>query len=28
VLVNGQVIWEDGHHTGALPGKVLKSTDY
>jgi N-acyl-D-amino-acid deacylase len=25
VLVNGQVLYRDGRHTGALPGKVLRS---
>ncbi|HHY93594.1 MAG TPA: D-aminoacylase [Firmicutes bacterium] len=24
VLVNGQVVAEDGHHTGALPGRILR----
>ncbi len=26
-VVNGQVTVEDGHHTGALPGRTLRSTD-
>jgi N-acyl-D-aspartate/D-glutamate deacylase len=25
VIVNGQVLYRDGHHTGALPGKVLRA---
>jgi N-acyl-D-aspartate/D-glutamate deacylase len=25
VMVNGEIIVEDGEHTGALPGKVLRS---
>src|SRR5437867_4778249 len=24
-IVNGQVLYEDGHHTGALPGQVLRA---
>ena len=24
VIVNGQVVLDRGHHTGALPGKVLR----
>lgn len=24
VLVNGQLVWEDGRHTGALPGRFLR----
>jgi dihydroorotase/N-acyl-D-amino-acid deacylase len=24
VFVNGQIVWENGAHTGALPGKVLR----
>ncbi len=24
VLVNGEVVWQDGKHTGARPGKVLR----
>jgi N-acyl-D-amino-acid deacylase len=27
-IVNGQVLLEDGHHTGALPGRVLRNTLY
>jgi N-acyl-D-amino-acid deacylase len=27
-IVNGQVLLEDGQHTGALPGKVLRNTLY
>ena len=26
VIVNGQVLYRDGRHTGALPGKVLRSS--
>jgi N-acyl-D-amino-acid deacylase len=25
VIVNGEVLYRDGRHTGALPGKVLRS---
>jgi N-acyl-D-aspartate/D-glutamate deacylase len=25
-IVNGQVLLEDGRHTGALPGRVLRNT--
>ena len=25
-IVNGQVLLEDGKHTGALPGRVLRNT--
>jgi len=28
VIVNGQVVVEDGKHTGALPGKVLRGPGY
>lgn len=28
VIVNGAVLYENGRHTGALPGQVLRSTDY
>lgn len=27
-VVNGQVLLEDGRHTGALPGRVLRNTSY
>jgi N-acyl-D-aspartate/D-glutamate deacylase len=27
-IVNGQVLLEDGQHTGALPGKVMRNTYY
>ena len=27
-IVNGQVLLEDGHHTGALPGRVLRNPLY
>jgi N-acyl-D-aspartate/D-glutamate deacylase len=27
-IVNGQVLLEDGNHTGALPGRVLRNTLY
>jgi N-acyl-D-aspartate/D-glutamate deacylase len=27
-IVNGQVLLEDGRHTGALPGRVLRNTYY
>ncbi len=27
-IVNGQVLMEDGKHTGALPGRVLRNTYY
>ncbi len=27
-IVNGQVLLEDGRHTGALPGRVLRNTLY
>jgi N-acyl-D-aspartate/D-glutamate deacylase len=27
-IVNGQVLLEDGKHTGALPGRVLRNTYY
>jgi N-acyl-D-aspartate/D-glutamate deacylase len=27
-VVNGQVLMEDGKHTGALPGRVLRNTYY
>ena len=27
-IVNGQVLHEDGKHTGALPGKVLRNSHY
>jgi hypothetical protein len=27
-IVNGQVLLEDGHHTGALPGRVLRNSAY
>ena len=25
-IVNGQVLYEEGKHTGALPGRVLRNT--
>jgi N-acyl-D-amino-acid deacylase len=28
VIVNGEVLMEDGKHTGALPGRVLRNTYY
>jgi len=28
VIVNGEIVVEDGKHTKALPGKVLRKTDY
>ena len=27
-IVNGQVLMEDGVHTGALPGKVMRNSAY
>ena len=27
-IVNGQVLLENGEHTGALPGRVLRNTYY
>jgi N-acyl-D-aspartate/D-glutamate deacylase len=27
-VVNGEVLMEDGKHTGALPGRVLRNTYY
>jgi N-acyl-D-aspartate/D-glutamate deacylase len=27
-VVNGQVLLEDGKHTGALPGRILRNTFY
>jgi N-acyl-D-aspartate/D-glutamate deacylase len=27
-IVNGQVLLEDGRHTGALPGRILCNTLY
>ena len=27
-IVNGQVLLEDGKHTGALPGRVLRNSYY
>ena len=27
-IVNGQVLLEDGRHTGALPGRVLRNSLY
>ena len=27
-IVNGEVLLEDGKHTGALPGRVLRNTYY
>ena len=27
-IVNGQVLLENGKHTGALPGRVLRNTYY
>jgi N-acyl-D-amino-acid deacylase len=27
-IVNGQVLLENGHHTGALPGRVLRNSQY
>ena len=27
-IVNGQVLLEDGRHTGALPGRVLRNSQY
>ena len=27
-IVNGQVLLEDGEHTGALPGRVLRNSWY
>jgi N-acyl-D-aspartate/D-glutamate deacylase len=27
-IVNGQVLLEDGKHTGALPGRVLRNSWY
>jgi N-acyl-D-amino-acid deacylase len=27
-IVNGQVLMENGKHTGALPGRVLRNTHY
>ena len=27
-IVNGQVLIEDGEHTGALPGKVMRNALY
>ena len=27
-VVNGQVLLEDGKHTGALPGQVLRNSYY
>jgi N-acyl-D-amino-acid deacylase len=27
-IVNGEVLMEDGKHTGALPGRVLRNTYY
>jgi len=28
VIVNGEVLLEEGRHTGALPGRVLRNTWY
>ena len=28
MIINGQVLMEDGKHTGALPGRVLRNTYY
>ena len=28
VIVNGQVVLDDGKHTGALPGKVIRGPGY
>jgi N-acyl-D-aspartate/D-glutamate deacylase len=27
VIVNGEVVLEEGHHTGALPGQVVTSNE-
>jgi len=27
-IVNGQILLQDGEHTGALPGRVLRNTYY
>jgi N-acyl-D-aspartate/D-glutamate deacylase len=27
-IVNGEVLMENGKHTGALPGRVLRNTYY
>src|SRR5262249_48081440 len=27
-IVNGEVLLEDGRHTGALPGRVLRNSSY
>jgi N-acyl-D-aspartate/D-glutamate deacylase len=27
-IVNGQVLYEDGKHTGNLPGRVLRNSHY
>jgi N-acyl-D-aspartate/D-glutamate deacylase len=27
-VVNGEILMEDGKHTGALPGRVLRNTYY
>ncbi len=27
-IVNGQVLFEDGKHSGALPGRVLRNSYY
>jgi N-acyl-D-amino-acid deacylase len=27
-IVNGEVLLEDGRHTGALPGRVLRNSHY
>jgi N-acyl-D-amino-acid deacylase len=24
VMVNGRIVWQDGQHTGAHPGRVLR----
>ena len=28
LIVDGEVVFEDGRHTGALPGRLIKSTEY
>ena len=27
VMVNGRIVWQDGTHTGALPGRALRRGD-
>ena len=27
-IVNGQILLEDGQHTGALPGRVMRNSYY